>query len=110
MRRITLRVPEELADTIEKFADENQKITSKQHAYRYFLQRGFDEEMNAKDDRYKELLEIVASLSIESRQCIQQIYRNNFDAKKSKFETPEDEFEATRVKAKKLVNDVIGKG
>ncbi|WP_440682903.1 hypothetical protein [Cysteiniphilum halobium] len=107
MHRITLRLPEELAKKIEDYASESKSIPTKQHTYRLFLEQGVDAVMNNANKGQERLAEISATLALENRHYLRQLYRILFDARKSKFETPESEFESVRMAMKELISSVL---
>ncbi|WHN66791.1 hypothetical protein [Cysteiniphilum sp. QT6929] len=107
MHRITLRLPEELAKKIEDYASESKSIPTKQHAYRLFLEQGVDAVMNNANKGQERLAEISATLALENRHYLRQLYRILFDARKSKFEAPESEFESVRMAMKELISSVL---
>ncbi|WP_440994725.1 hypothetical protein [Cysteiniphilum litorale] len=107
MHRITLRLPEELAKRIEDYASESKSIPTKQHAYRFFLEQGVDAVMNNTNKGQERLAEISATLALENRHYLRQLYRILFDARKSKFEEPESQFESVRMGMKELIKSVL---
>ncbi|WP_192485401.1 MULTISPECIES: hypothetical protein [Cysteiniphilum] len=107
MHRITLRLPEELAKTIEDYASESKSIPTKQHAYRFFLEQGINVVMNKENKGQERLAEISATLALENRHYLRQIYRILFDVRKSKFAEPESEFESVRMGMKELIKSVL---
>ena len=110
MYRITLRVPEDLASKIEKYTKENESVSTKQHAYRLFLEAGFEAIVGDQAKNYARLAEISAALALENRHYLRQLYRINFDAKKSKFDEPESEFNYVREDMKAFIQSIIKKG
>lgn len=107
MHRITLRLPEELAQKIEDYANDNKSIPTKQHAYRFFLEQGVKAVMNNENKGQERLAEISATLALENRHYLRQLYRILFDVRKSKFEEPESEFESVRMGMKELIKSVL---
>ena len=107
MYRITLRIPEDLAKKIEEYAQKNAVTPTKQHAYRLFLEEGFNTITGNKSKHYEKLSEISAALALENRYYLRQLYRINFDAKKSKFDEPESEFNYARKEMKEFIKSVL---
>jgi len=110
MKKITLRVPDEMADMIEKFANESKGVTSVQQAYRHFLQSGIDAENGNNVDKHMKLLEFVSNQMLQSSHYSWKIYRAMFDSKQSKFDNASDEREWIAAESRKAVNDILGKG
>jgi hypothetical protein len=107
MHRITLRLPEELAKKIEDYANDSESIPTKQHAYRFFLEQGINAVMNNENKGQERLAEISATLALENRHYLRQLYRILFDVRKSKFDEPESEFESVRMGMKELIQSVL---
>ena len=107
MKKITLRLPEELAEKIEDYALKNEYITTNQHAYRLFLEQGFNVIVGDKAKNYDHLEEISAASILESKYYLKQLYRIAFDAKKSKFDEPESEIKHVNQEMKYLVKSII---
>lgn len=107
MHRITLRLPDELADNIEQYAKDNEFITTKQHAYRLFLEEGFNAIAGDKAKNYNRLAEISAASILENKYYLKQLYRIAFDAKKSKFDEPESEIQHVNQGMKDLIKSLV---
>jgi len=107
MHRITLRLPDELANNIEQYAEDNEFITTKQHAYRLFLEEGFNAIAGDKAKNYNRLAEISAASILENKYYLKQLYRIAFDAKKSKFDEPESEINHVHQGMKDLIQSIV---
>lgn len=107
MHRITLRLPDALANSIEKYAEENEFLTTKQHAYRFFLEEGFNAIVGDRAKNYNRLAEISAASILENKYYLKQLYRIAFDAKKSKFDEPESEIQHVNQGMKDLIQSII---
>lgn len=107
MKKITLRLPEELANKIENYANENEYISTNQHAYRLFLEEGFDAIAGDRSKNYRRLSEISAASILENKYYLKQLYRIAFDAKRSKFDEPESEIKYVNQGMKDLIQSIL---
>ena len=106
MIMVSIRLPQSTIDDLKDYAKKRQ--ITKQEAYREIIAKGLKID-NSEIKIENKINEIVARNSIESKYFMQQIYRNTFDQKTSKYETPDDEFSDIRQEAIDLIENLKNK-